>query len=133
MTQRLILTEEEKRNIQKMYGMINEQEETNFDKNYFMSKKTGTVTFSSQAIPLEVDGIKVSDYKTQWKRNFKIENIGGRGFQPGVFTWTYGEEVPTGVMGYSTDSDVRTSEPGISIKDSANKEVGTLIFELPWD
>ena len=95
---------------------------SNFDKNYFTTKKTGTVSFDNYGFPVTVDGVEITDYDTQWKNNFSVKNIGGRGFQGGDFTWTYGDTVPTGVMGPNEN------KPGISVKDKSGQEVGTLIF-----
>ena len=94
----------------------------NYDKNYFTTKKTGTVSFDNYGFPTKVDGVEIGDYDTQWRNNFTTKNIGGRGFQGGDFTWTYGDTVATGVMGPNEN------KPGISIKDNSGQEVGTLIF-----
>jgi preprotein translocase subunit SecD len=95
---------------------------SNYDKNYFTTKKTGTVSFDNYGFPVTVDGVEITDYDTQWKNNFSVKNIGGRGFQGGDFTWSYGDTVPTGVMGPNEN------KPGISVKDKSGQEVGTLIF-----
>ena len=94
----------------------------NYDKNYFVTKKTGTVSFDNYGFPVTVDGVEITDYDTQWRNNFSVKNIGGRGFQGGDFTWTYGDKVATGVMGPNE------FKPGISIKDNSGEEVGTLLF-----
>ena len=123
-----IINEEEKNRILNMHKSrsskhyLTEQEGPNFDKNYFMGKKQGKITFDNYGFPTDVDGVQVSDYETQWKPNFSVTNLGGRGFQGGAYTWTYGDAVSTGVMGPGQQ------KPGISIKDGQNQEVGTFIF-----
>jgi len=107
--------------------LISEQDDVttqtaNYDKNYFVTKKTGAVSFDNYGFPVTVDGVEITDYDTQWRNNFSVKNIGGRGFQGGDFTWTYGDKVATGVMGPNE------FKPGISIKDNSGQEVGTLLF-----
>ena len=103
--------------------VIREQNEPAvFNKEYFMGKKTGKVNFNDYGFPTTVDGVEITDNDTQWENNFTVTNIGGRGFRGGDYNWTYGETVDTGVMGPNE------KKPGISIRDSQNREVGTLIF-----
>ena len=103
--------------------LISEQEgTTNFDKNYFMGKKTGTVNFDDYGFPTTVDGIQITDYDNQWKNNFTVKNIGGRGFQGGDYKWTYSDKVSSGAMAPGQE------KPGISITDTQNQVVGTLQF-----
>ena len=103
--------------------IIREQEEPAvFNKEYFMGKKTGKVNFDNIAFPTTVDGVEITDYDTQWKNNFTVINIGGRGFRGGDYNQTHSETVSTGIMGPNQE------KPGISITDAQNQEVGTLIF-----
>lgn len=95
---------------------------TNFDKNYFTSKKTGTVSFDDYGFPTKVDDIQVTDYENQWKNNFTVKNIGGRGFQGGDYKWTFSDKVNSGRVG------PEEQKPGISITNNQNQEVGTLQF-----
>ena len=103
--------------------IIREQSESAvFNKQYFMGKKTGKVNFDNSGFPTTVDGVEITDYDTQWKNNFTVRNIGGRGFRGGDYIWTYSETVDSGIMGPDQE------KPGISITDSQNQEVGTLLF-----
>lgn len=95
---------------------------TNFDKNYFMTKKTGTVNFDDYGFPTSVDGVEITNYDTQWKNNFTVKNIGGRGFQGGNYKWTYGDKVGSGAMAPGQE------KPGITITNDQNQAVGTLQF-----
>ena len=95
---------------------------TNFDKNYFMTKKTGTVNFDDYGFPTSVDGVEVTNYDTQWKNNFTVKNIGGRGFQGGDYKWTYSDKVGSGAMAPGQE------KPGITITNDQNQAVGTLQF-----
>jgi hypothetical protein len=94
----------------------------NYDKNYFMGKKQGTINFDDYGFPTTVDGVNVMNYDTEFKPFFTVKNIGGRGFQGGDYKWTYSEKVGTGAMGPGQE------KPGISITNDQNQEVGTLIF-----
>ena len=103
--------------------IIREQAESAvFNKQYFMGKKTGKVNFDNSGFPTTVDGVEITDYDTQWKNNFTVRNIGGRGFRGGDYNWTYSETVDSGIMGPNQE------KPGISITDAQNQEVGTLLF-----
>jgi hypothetical protein len=111
------------------------QTPTVFDKNYFISKKQGTITLSQYGKPLDVDGVKLPsekyddgtdfiDYDTLWNQYFSIENIGGRGFAgQGNYKWVYSEKSPTGIMGPNQE------KPGLIITDESGSEVGTFIFK----
>ena len=103
--------------------IIREQAESAvFNKQYFMGKKTGKVNFDNSGFTTTVDGVEITDYDTQWKNNFTVRNIGGRGFRGGDYNWTYSETVSTWIMAPNQE------KPGISITDAQNQEVGTLIF-----
>ena len=85
MTQRLILTEEEKRNIQKMYGMINEQAEV------------GCV--NTAKTPEEKDNVlrdAISRVKSEGFKEVELFNI-------------YREKLPS----YFTDSENARKDPGV--------------------
>lgn len=103
--------------------ILSEQEgSTNFDKNYFMTKKNGTVNFDDDGFPTSVDGVMITNYDTQWRNNFTVKNIGGRGFQGGDYKWTYSDKVESGAMAPGQE------KPGITITNDQNQVVGTLQF-----
>jgi hypothetical protein len=101
--------------------LINEQELT-FDKNYFVSKKTGSITLGQYGSIQEIDGNKITD-DYSLSELFSIKNIGGRGFVPGTYTWTYSDTTSTGIMGPGQE------KPGFTVTDSSGNEIGTLIFK----
>jgi hypothetical protein len=102
--------------------IISEGQENIFDKNYFMTKKTGTATFDDYGFPVSVDGIEISDYEKQWKNNFARIEIGGRGFNAGDYNYVYSDTTWTGINAPNQE------KPGISINDSSGNSVGTAIF-----
>ena len=117
---KIIITEQQSKRLKRI---LREQPEPEvFNKEYFMGKKTGTVNFYDYGFPTTVDGIQITDYYNQWKNNFTVKNIGGRGFQGGDYKWTYSDKVSSGAMAPGQE------KPGISITDTQNQVVGTLQF-----
>jgi hypothetical protein len=101
--------------------LINEQDETqNFDKNYFVSKKNGTLSLNNYQIVNKIDGIDLTDAGSQFYDNFSRQNFDGRGSSAGDYQWTYGESVDIGIPGAK-------GKPGISVTKDGT-EVGTMIF-----
>jgi hypothetical protein len=101
---------------------LNEQTENFqiFDKNYFKSKKSGTISFDNNERATMVDGIEINKkyYDNQWHYNFMIRDLDD--IDAGDYDWTYSDEVPFPAseknLGISIEDEGR---PGIMITDNS--------------
>jgi len=103
--------------------LISEQEETEpqiFDKNYFITKKTGTLSLNDNSIVNKIDDVELTDAGSQFYDSFERQNFGGRGSSSGDYQWSYGDTLDIGING-------APGQPGISISQNGT-ELGTMIF-----
>jgi len=101
--------------------VINEGVYFKFDKNYCSENKEGEITFDYKGFPTSFAGKEVTDVRDQYFDNFEINNIGGRGFQPGTYKWVYSDNTDTGRM-------EPTGRPGVTVRMGSGPEY-TAIFK----